>query len=308
MNAKEITIIGATGQIGIPVTLYLAQSGFNVLVIARNIEKAERYFGRGNNITIVYGDLTDKSSLISALKGTRYLYLNLSTMTTDANVPFAAERDGISNILSAVDRYTIRQIIAISGLGAFQKDIVPERYTFAPNVIRSQGHQLLKESGIPYTILHCTWFADAFLIYQRKGTYAVIGNNNNPIYFINAYDYAQQLANTIGNKTAYNKEYPIQGKEGMVHMEAAKKFLQIYAPEVKVKVLPMGIINLMAFLNKEMKVLKVMAKYFKNSKEVFQAIECGTYNDLGEPQLSLQQYANKIKIGGIYNYDKFEIQ
>ena len=67
-NDKELTIIGATGNLGIPVTLYLAQAGFKVTVIARNTAKAEQFFRQVSNIRIVQGDLEEPDSLKTALK------------------------------------------------------------------------------------------------------------------------------------------------------------------------------------------------------------------------------------------------
>ena len=185
-------------------------------------------------------------------------------MTIDPDIPFASEREGIENIINAVNRDRIKQIISISGLGAFQKDILAHVNDFIPNLIRVQGQQIMKDSGIPYTIMHCSWFLDSFAIYQRKGTYSILGYNKHPIFFINGYDYARQIANAIGNEKAFNKEYPIQGKQGMDHLEAAKKFLAIYSPQVKAKPLPMGILRLLALFNKNFKVLKHMATFFYN--------------------------------------------
>ena len=292
---KEITIIGATGKIGLLTTFQLARAGYQVKAVVRNVEKAEHSLGRGNNIELVYGDLTDTNSLEKALEDTEYLYLNLSTMTTDLNVPFANEREGVANILKAVNRERIKQILAISGLGAFKKDIVPEKYIFVPNLIRMEGHEMLRQSGIPYTILHCTWFIDSFIAYLRKGTYSVIGSNEHPIYFISASDYSRQLINAIGNSKAFNKDYPIQGKEGLVHKEAAEEFFRIYSPKVKVSVMPGGILSVMALLNKQMKVVKAMERYFRHYKEEFFAETSGTYVDLGEPQLTLREYAEYLK-------------
>ena len=292
---KEITIIGATGNLGLPVTNHLLRAGYKVKAVVRNLKKAEKYFEKENNIQMVYGDLADTESLEKALEDTGYLYLNLSTMTTDVNVPFANEREGVENILKAVNRERIRQILAISGLGAFQKNIVPEKDMFVPNIIRMQGHELLRQSGIPYTILHCTWFMDSFTIYLRNDTYSVIGSNDHPIYFISASDYADQLIRAIGNPGAFNKDYPIQGKEGLPHKEAAEEFFRIYSPEIKVKKLPGGILRIMALFNDQLKVVTAMDRYFRRYKEEFLAQSHGTYKDLGEPKLSLQQYAEKLK-------------
>lgn len=294
---KEITVIGATGNLGKPVTLHLANAGYKVKAVARNLEKAEKTFARANNIDLVYGDLTQVESLQEALKDTAYLYLNLSTMTTDVDAPFANDREGVVNILKAVDRGSIRQILTISGLGAFQKNIVPEKDMFVPNIIRMQGHELLRQSGIPYTILHCTWFIDSFTAYLRKDTYSIIGSNQHPIYWISASDYARQLTRAIGNPAAFNKDYPIQGKEGLVHKEAAKAFFQIYDPGIKVSEMPGWILRIMALFNKQMKILVAMDRYFKRYREEFLAEKHDTFKDLGEPQLTLQDYAEELKKG-----------
>jgi uncharacterized protein YbjT (DUF2867 family) len=290
---KQITIIGATGQLGRRISSYLVKFGAEVTVIARNTEKAESLF-KENNVNIVYGDITKPESLKAALANTAYLYLNLSTNTLDFNTSFAEEREGIQNILDAVDKKTIKQILCISGLGALQTDMVPDKYAFVPNLIRSEGHKLLRNSGIPYTILHCTWFADSFALFQRKGTYSVLGNNANPIYFTNTFDFSQHLFNAIANENAFNKDYPIQGKEGKSHMEAAKAFLKIYDPNVKVSILPDGVIHILALFMKEMKLVKAMSRYFKHANEKFIA-DKSTFIDLGKPLLSVEEFAEKLK-------------
>ncbi|MBK9378342.1 MAG: NAD(P)H-binding protein [Saprospiraceae bacterium] len=56
--SKNISIIGATGMIGIPVTKELVKAGFNVTALVRNPEKAKSIFPAGVNF--VKGDLDDK--------------------------------------------------------------------------------------------------------------------------------------------------------------------------------------------------------------------------------------------------------
>lgn len=121
-------------------------------------------------------------------------------------------------------------------------------FKFISNIIRKQGHKLIKDSGIPYTILHCSWFIENFVFYQRKGVYPVIGNNESPIYFTNCYDYTLNVINAIDNKDALFKEFPIQGNKGLIHSEAASKFLSVYSQSSKVKVLQSSIIKILSFI------------------------------------------------------------
>ena len=59
--------------------------------------------------------------------------------------------------------------------------------------------------------------------------------------------------------------------------------------------MPGGILSVMALLNKQMKVVKAMERYFRHYKEEFFAETSGTYVDLGEPQLTLREYAEYLK-------------
>lgn len=299
-TTKKISIIGATGNLGIPVTKNLISFGFQVTVIARNVEKAKKIFGNNSSIKFETADLQNVSQLTKALADTEYLYLNLSSMVTDVNVSFATEREGIDNILKSVNKSLIKQILIISGLGAFQTDFSKNRYV--PNIIRTQGHELLKKSGIPYTILHCSWFLDSFLLFMRKGMYPIIGNTKNLIYFTNTFDYTNQLSNAVGNEKTFYKEYPIQGKQGINHLDAANLFFSIFNPKIKAKPMPTGLIKILAIFKKEMKPLRDMAVYFEKSKEEFFAVKFGTYIDLDEHKLSVTEFAQKVSEIHLYDY------
>ena len=294
-NRKQITVIGATGNIGVPVVKNLINAGFQIKAISRNTDKAKKLLGFSESIEIVKADLREVQSLQKALKNTEYLYLNLSTLTTDINIPFAEEREGIDNILKAVDKNTIKQIIQISGLGALENQDSHNSFKFIPNIIRKQGQKLIKESGIPYTILHCSWFLDSFVFYRRNNVYSVIGSDTNPIYFTNCYDYTQHLINAIGNDDAFFKEFPIQGKKGYIHSSAAKDFLAVFSEKSKVKTLPLSKIKILAIFIKELKFVKHMADYFNSASESHLVDEYETYSILGEPQFDLIAYAKWLK-------------
>lgn len=304
MENRSLSIIGATGNLGVPVVKNLLAFGFKLKLIVRNIEKAHKLFGKSDAIQLVEADLNDVDALSAALAETEFLYLNLATYATKMHTAFEAEREGVANILRAVDRAKIKQIVAISGLGAFNNVYKPNSFEFIPNLIRKQGHKLIKESGIPYTILHCSWFADSFLVYQRNKMYSVIGDTKSPIYFTNCYNYSLHLANAINNSNAFYKEFPIQGNVGYAHPDAAKQFLDIVSPETKVARLPVWLVNVLAVFKKEMKFVKHMSDYAFASKEEFLAEDCDTYKILGEPELSLTEYAQKVKHEKLFDYLK----
>lgn len=301
-SARKITVIGGTGNLGAPVVKFLMNFGFEVKIIVRDTEKAIRIFGKAPSITMVNADLTDVPALTRALSGTEYLYLNLGTNTMDVNSTFCPDREGVANILKAIDKQNIKQILMISGLGAFTKSQISGHDQFIPNVIRMQGHERIRKSGIPFTLLHCSWFADSFVFFRRNHVYSVIGDARKPIYFTNCYDFASHLANATGNQDAYNREFPIQGTEGISHLQAAKTFLNEFDQTAKVRVLPHGLISILALFNKEMKFVQHMSSYFSKYVEIPLAEANGTYAILGKPGFSLVDYAKKLKAEGIFNY------
>ena len=294
-NKKHITIIGATGNIGCSVAKNLANLGYEVKAIVRNLEKAGKLFNNEPRIQVEKADLRNSSELKHALKGTEYLYLNLSSQFTKTDVSFAPDREGVANILDALEKESTKQIICISGLGALENVQGPAKFKFVPNILRKQGHKLIKDSGIPYTILHCSWFLDSFIYYQRNNTYSVIGDTENPIYFTNCYDFSNHIAKAVGNPDAYYKEFPVQGTEGFKHPEAARIFFSIYDENIRINKLPAGLISFLALFNKELRLLKHMSDYFTRSRESFLVKEFGTYETLGRPNISLKDYALKLR-------------
>jgi hypothetical protein len=125
--------------------------------------------------------------------------------------------------------------------------------------------------------------------------YSVIGNDTNPIYFTNCYDFTQHLINAIGNEKAIFKEFPVQGKKGYIHSSAAKDFLAVFSEKSKVKNLPSSIIKILAIFIKELKFVKHMSDYFNSTSESHLVDEYATYSILGEPQFDVIAYARWLK-------------
>ena len=99
---KKITVIGATGTIGIPVIKELVKAGFEVTALVRDINKAKQILP--NEIKFVKGDLKDKISIEEALKNADGLYINISTGPTDKENGFSPETTGIDNILEVAKK------------------------------------------------------------------------------------------------------------------------------------------------------------------------------------------------------------
>ena len=88
----KILFIGATGMLGKPVAKELINSGFDVTLLARDIDKTAALFSGSK---IIKGDVFDKASLNAAFTGMDAVYCNLSVLQTSKEKDLQPEREGI---------------------------------------------------------------------------------------------------------------------------------------------------------------------------------------------------------------------
>ena len=66
MTQKRILVLGATGLLGKPAAQKLKEAGFQVRILARDVEKAATIFS--SEYEIVPGDVTDLTTLEAAMQ------------------------------------------------------------------------------------------------------------------------------------------------------------------------------------------------------------------------------------------------
>ncbi len=276
---RKLTIIGATGKLAIPIISRLHNNGVEITAIVRNFEKAQEVLPEGTEILVA--DLADKESLANALQGTEYLYLNLSVH--EPNDKFVPEIDGIKNILEAAKGTPLKQILKISGIGALYPEFNTKGEVYDANEVRSIGHQLIKESGFAYTIFHPTWFLNALPWFIKDGKFVVYGNDKQAFYWTNTSDFADQITEAIGNQAAFNQDFAVQGNKSFTFKKAAKRFLEVYNPEIEIIKKP---------ITEEMGRFGLLLNYYANFKEKFVADK--TWQLLGEPNTKFQEFVTQI--------------
>jgi uncharacterized protein YbjT (DUF2867 family) len=138
----KILIVGATGNIGSGVLATLAAQGADVRGLAHSEEGASAI--RNTGAQAVVGELTDPGSLDAAFEGIDVAFL--LTRGEEDQVEMAR------NAIEAAQRAGVRRIVRLSAF-------VPEP---ALETILGRQHyeieELLKASGIAYTILRPTFF------------------------------------------------------------------------------------------------------------------------------------------------------
>lgn len=285
---KNITVIGATGMIGKPVTKELIKAGFNITALVRNPEKAKSTFPAGVNF--VKGDLDNKSSIAEALKNAEGLYINISTLPTDKENLFNPEMHGLDNIVEmAKQSPNLKQIALLSSFLArnYQGDWWVMR-------AKKSGIERVKNCGIPYSIFYPSNLMENFaggMVRNGKITVPKYGNAKKA-WWIAAEDFGRNVVNAFKNEKSLNREFPVQGLEGLTMEEAARKYADNYTKQkLSVSTMPFGLMKFLGLFIPQMKFLSNLMSVMLNNVETFEAQK--TWDELGKPQITIDDFAKQ---------------
>jgi NADH dehydrogenase len=277
---KTILVIGATGNLGKAVALQLKNDGFNVRVLSRNEQKAREIFEKGYEI--FEGDVLKADTIEKALDECYGVYINLSG---DAIAP------GTKNIVELAKQKNIEQIGCISGC------TVRKENAWHPMIKNNfLAEEVIKSSGISYSIFKPTFFTDTLPRFVMKGKVSLFGKQPNKYHWIYSADLGKMVSKAFQLKEAQNKSFTIYGPEQLSMDEAILKFCEVHHPEIKeVKHAPFWIANILAFImNKPgFKFYISIMKYFETHPEEGDPTEAN--NLLGKPQTTIEKFTLAYK-------------
>lgn len=211
---KTVSIIGATGMLGQPVTRALIADDFNVRILTRNPDKARRLFG--NEVDIRSADLHDLPSLKAALADTDMVYINVgghSKATYYRNHVL-----GTQNLLKALEGQTLDVIAMISSASAH-----PEFNDRWDNRYKWEAEQLLKASVHPYLAFMPSWFMESFNLLVQKKRLMQIGPSTRGIHWVAADDYGKAVSRCLQDPACRNRRMHVYGPEALSMTQACQR-------------------------------------------------------------------------------------
>jgi len=282
---KKITVIGATGMIGIPVTKELLKAGFEITALVRNVGKAKQIFPT-DKIHFVNGDLQNITEISEALKNADAVYISISSSPNDKETEFNPEMHGFDNILSALKTSSVKQV-------GFLSSFLARNYTgnwWVMNA-KKQAINKIKNCGIPYTIFYPSNLMENLNGGMRDGNKInIIGKSTEKAWWIAGEDLGKIVAKSFETEKALNKEYSVQGLEAMTTFEATNAYVESYTKEkLKIAILPMGMARFLALFIKPLKFAVPLIDIMNKNKETFEAQE--TWDDLYKPSIKIKQFA-----------------
>ena len=286
---QKILFIGASGMLGKPVALELLRAGFQLSLLARDVEKMQKLFPNGR---VVKGDVFDVSSLEAAMAGNEIVYLNLSVAQSSKKNDLQPEREGINNIIVAAKKSGIKRIAYLSSLIKNYQGM--NGFSWWSFELKQAAVDAVKKSGVNYSIFYPSTFMECLDKQMLQGTKLMLaGKSEAPMWFIAGKDYGVQVAWALKQAGDSNQEYTIQGLEPFTFEEAAKVFCDNYKSPVKPMKVPLAPLKFLGIINQRINYTYNICEALNKYPEKFESEN--TWNDLGKPSTTLAEYAASLK-------------
>lgn len=235
-----ILVVGATGSLGGSIATKLLSQGKSVRVLARHDSPSEELAKAGMATSletlrqagaeVVYGDLKDPASLLSACQG-------VDTVITTANSIKRGGPDNIEtvdlngnlNLVAAAKQAGVKHFIFTSLLGASSDN--PSPFSSA----KGKVERALRESGMDFTIIAPNALMDVWTMLV-VGVPALKGESVTLVEpathrhtFIAAADVAAFAAAAVDNPAARNAYLPLGGPQALSWKEVVETFERMLA-------------------------------------------------------------------------------
>ncbi len=285
---KKLAFIGVTGMLGKSVAAEMLKAGISVRALVRDPEKAKSDLPPG--IEILKGDLRNLMDVEALMKGQDAVYVNLSVTQSEKKGDWHPETDGMKIILAAAKKNNVGRIVSISSL--VQRYQGMNNFNWWVFAIKEQSVALIKDSGIPYTIFYPSTFMESYLGKYKQGKRIFLaGKSKYPMYYIAAEDYGRQVIKSL--ELNGNREYVIQGPAPLTQDEAAEIFVKHYNKEkLTISKAPLGLLKFLGIFSSEINYGAHIIEALNSYPEKFESKE--TWNELGKPVITLQQYAENL--------------
>ena len=215
-----IVVFGATGTIGKPLVTALLAKGAQVRAVTSNAANIQALQELGCEAVVAGFD--DVAALEQACVGADKAFL-----VTPAHLDM---RSWKANVINAAKKAGVKHMAVSTGLGANPK----ARLTFG--VWHSESQELLKESGMDWTLIQPTYFIQN-LLWQadsiENGVY--LDDLGGPISWVDARDIADIAAEALTGSGHAGKAYGLTGSEALSGADIAALLSKATGREITVQ-------------------------------------------------------------------------
>ena len=273
--SRQILVLGATGQLGLPVTRCLVDKGHRVRVLARGVERARQILGDG--VEIVAGNATLKGDVERAMAGCDAVHINLTQ---------ESELTATRHVVDLAAGNDLERVTYISATTACE-----ENRWFEVIDVKMRAEEVLRRSGIAHTVFCPTWLMETLQNFVKGDRATVIlGKNPPPLHFFAAADFGRMVAGSYDDDRALGKRLFIHGPEGITLPRALERFYRACHPDLRVMRLKVWQARLIATLTRQRGLAYVsrLIAYFDRVRELGDPAEANAL--LGAPTITLDEW------------------
>jgi nucleoside-diphosphate-sugar epimerase len=222
----KILVTGGTGFLGSRLIGRLLQEKHEVIVFCR--EKVPEMEEEG--VKFFLGNIQDKVAVEKAVAEADIVY-HLAICLDESHPDLRAINvEGTKNVIEACKQSKVRQLIYMGSSGVLGETKKPatEDLPYRPGTryekSKAEAEKLIKESGLPYTIIRTTIIIGPNLIWAAifdaaRKQYPVIGSGKNFWHLVYVDDVASLLAQVKGDKKALNQIFHVASPDTPTYSE-----------------------------------------------------------------------------------------
>ncbi len=142
-----ILVTGGTGFVGREVVRQLAETGHSVRLLVRNPDRARELFP-STSCELVQGDILDKSSLETAMRGVRAVIHLVGIISECGGSSYQQIHvEGTRNVIDAAKSAGVKRYLHMSAIGTRPHAPAPYHQT------KWQAEEIVRSSGLAWTII-----------------------------------------------------------------------------------------------------------------------------------------------------------
>lgn len=218
-------VVSATGTLGGEICSRLAQAGKPVRGLVRtSSDPAKIEALRNQGVEIATGDLTDPASLDAACRGVDTVYSTATAIQSrqEGNTLERVDREGQANLVEAARKAGVGRFVFISFRGTNDFD-------FPLQAAKRATAELLRESGIPWTVIEASVFMEIWLgphlgFDAVNGKARVFCSGEEKISWVSYRDVATLAIAAAESSEGANRTIEVGGPEALTHHEVIRIF------------------------------------------------------------------------------------
>lgn len=232
-NAPSVLITGATSQVGKSIIKRLVTNGYNVKAFIRKLSKVDWFLE--NEIDYCFGDIADRESLRTAIKGISIVVHAAANTTGFDSYEEDTNCHGTKNVIDLCQEYKIKKLIYISTINVYDiyhqkpgslivessklEDFLDRRGGYTKSKFNAEKlvREALTENKIDITILrpgtfvglNGPFYTPIMGIRLAKNFFLVFGNGSMHLPLVFIENLSDAVKTSIESRISRNKIYNI---------------------------------------------------------------------------------------------------